>query len=418
MTARQHRGDANRQPRPVGKWLRLLLIVAVTLPLAWFAGSQAAGMALTRFSPEIAVKAAPGNGEALARLAELKFASAIQEADSNELPLSLAEPLWHEARKAFLQAPLAARAIRIAASSREAMGDEQLARHLMLGVVKLTKRDLGTHLWLIHDYGNSGDLTNLLHHYDFALRTSSQAPSILLPRLALVLRAPGAIEVLAPVLAQPPPWTQQFWRTTYVTPETLPQAAELRLALLERNIPVPDDVDRRLILSLARDREWDVAANLYRRVAGDDAPALDRIGEADFSQPPQFAPIEWNFPSSGLQSGEIAPETRRMILSGGPASSGVAAARVVALKPGRYELRLEREKTETGNSPTLAVEIVCVDEVPQRRIARFREEGSAIHGFFEADASCRYYALQVHLQVPRNSISGQAILEEMALRPV
>ncbi len=417
MTARQHQSDAGRQPCLVSRWLRFLLIVAVTLPLAWFAGSQAAGMALTRFSPEIAVKAAPGNGEALARLAELKLASAVQEADSNELPLSLAEPLWHEARKAFLQAPLAARAIRIAALSREATGDEQLARYLMLGVVELTKRDLGTHLWLIHDYGKSGDLTNLLNHYDFALRTSNQAASILLPRLTLVLKAPGTVEVLVPVLAQQPPWAQQFWRTTYVNPETLPQAAKLRLALLERNIPVPDDVDRRLILSLARDREWDAAANLYGRVAGDDAPALDRVGEADFSRVPQLAPIEWNFPSSGLQSGEIAPETRRMILSGGPASSGVAAMRVVALEPGRYELHLEREEAETSNRPTLAVEIVCVDEVPQRRIARFREEGSTIHGFFEADASCSYYALQVHLRVPRNSISGQVILEEMALRP-
>ncbi len=374
-------------------------------------------MALTRFSPEVAVKAAPGNGEALARLAELKLASAVHEAGGDEFPPSLAELLWHEAREAFLQAPLAPRAVRIAALSREAMGDEQLARTLMRGVVELTKRDLATHLWLITDYGRSGDLASLLHHYDFALRTSSQAPGILLPRLALVLQVPGAIEVLAPVLAQQPPWTQQFWRTTYVTPETLPQAAELRLALLEQNIPVPDDVDRRLILSLARDREWDVAANLYRRVAGDDAPALDRIGEADFSRVPQLAPVEWNFPSSGLQSGEIAPETHRMILSGGPASSGIAAMRVVALEPGRYELRLEREEPETGNSPTLAVEIVCVDEVPQRRIARFREEGSTIHGFFEADASCRYYALQVHLQVPRNSISGQVVLEEMALRP-
>ena len=96
MTARQHQGDADGRTRPAGGWLWFLLIVAVALPLAWFAGSQAAGMALTRFSPEVAVKAAPGNGEALARLAELKLASAVHEAGGDEFPPSLAEPsaIW------------------------------------------------------------------------------------------------------------------------------------------------------------------------------------------------------------------------------------------------------------------------------------------------------------------------------------
>lgn len=415
MTAEQRRYDAPGQTSSNVHWLRFLFIMIAALPLAWFAGSQSAGMALTRFSPEVAVKAAPNNGEARANLVERKVLSAVQKA-GGEFPPSLAEPLWQESRQAFLKAPLAAPAIRSAALAREAMGDEEVARNLMRGLMGLTKRDLATHLWLIKDDGRLGDLAGILRHYDFALRTSSRAPDILLPRLVLMLQARGAIEVLAPIMAQKPPWAAQFWRTTYVTSETLPQAAELRLALLDQNTRVPNDVDRRLILSLARDREWEVATKLYRRVAGEGAPALDQVGEADFSRAPRLPPIEWNFPSSGLQSGEIITKTRRMILSGGPNSSGVAAMRVVALAPGRYELNLEQAERKTSNPPELAVEIACVDEVPQRRIARFRGETGPIHGFFSVDASCRFYALQVHLQVPRNSGSGQAIIEEIALR--
>jgi hypothetical protein len=107
-----------------------------------------------------------------------------------------------------------------------------------------------------------------------------------------------------------------------------------------------------------------------------------------------------------------------MILTGGAATSGVAASRVVALEPGRYEVHLERAEPETGSNATLAVEVTCVETVPQIRVARFRGEGTSIQGSFETDAGCRYYAFQVHLQVPRASTSGQVIIDEITLRPV
>ena len=416
MTARRHLNDTDEQGRPKASWWRVLIITAAALPLSWFAGSQAAGLALAKFNPEIATRAAPNNGEALARLAEMRAVLAIQKTDG-ELPSDQASPLLREAKKSFLRAPLSTRAIRIAAMASEAKGNTQLARKLMRTAVMLNKRDLATHLWLISDYGKSGDLESLLRHYDLALRTSSRAPDILLPRLALVLQVPEAIDVLTSILEQQPSWAHQFWRTTYTTPGTLPQAAKLRLTLLERGISVPDDADRRLILSLARDREWDAAADLYGRVAGDDAPRIDLIGEADFSRVPKLSPIEWSFPSSGLQSGEIVPETGRLLLSGAGGSSGIAAMRVVALKPGRYELYLDRAKTAGENNPKLTAEVACVEESPRRRLARFREEEGGIRGFFEVDASCRYYGLQIHLQVPRNSLSGQVVVEGIALHP-
>ena len=281
----------------------------------------------------------------------------------------------------------------------------------------MTKRDLATHLWLINDYGRTGNLKGLLHHYDLALRTSTKAPDLLLPQLALALQVPGAVDVLTPVMAGQPPWAPQFWRTAYITSATLPQAAELRLALFEQDISVPHDVDRRLILSLARDRKWDEAANLYRRLTGDKGLALDQIRDADLSRDPNLPPIEWNFPSSGRQSGQIDLGTRRMILSGGPSSSGVAAMRIVTLEPGRYELELERAEPETRTSPRLAVEIACVDSKPQRRIARFQGKDNTIKGSFETDASCRYYSVQIRLRTPSNSNSGQLIVEKVSLHP-
>jgi hypothetical protein len=417
MTQRRHRDDAGGQARRSAGWLRFLVVAAIALPVAWLAGTQAAGMALTRFNPVMAVEAAPNNGQAAARLAELKLVSAVQAA-GGEFPQSVAEPLWREARAAFLKAPLTVDSVRVAALTREEAGDEELARGLMRNLVQLSKRDLMSHLWLIGDYGRTGDLDGLLHHYDLALRTSSQAPDILLPRLALALQAPGAIDALTPVLARQPPWAPQFWRTIYVTPEVLPKATELRVALLEEGVPVPDDVDRRLMLSLGRDREWEIAEHLYRRVAGDEAPALDRIGEADLSRVPQLPPFEWNFPSTGLQSAEIHAQSGRMILSGGAGSSGVAATRIVALDPGEYEVRLEQVERQAGADATVAVDVTCVETVPHVRVARFRSEGGSLGGRFEIGAECRYHSVQVQLEVPRDSISGQVILDEIALRPV
>jgi hypothetical protein len=415
MKLRSRRASETEAQRPALPWSRTLIVALAALGLAFLAGSQALGMALARFNPPIAVTVAPNNGQALARLAELEMMVAVQQA-GGRMPAAAAERSWRDAREAFLKAPLSIRPVRIAALSRDETGEKELARRLMTDLAVLTKRDLVTHLWLIGDAGEQGDLQGLLDHYDLALRTSSRAPELLLPRLATALQVPGAIEQVAQVLAAEPPWANRFWRTLYLTPEALVTGTELRLLLLERGKPVPDDVDRRLILSLARDREWDVAARLYRRVGGDGAPELDRIGQADFKREPQFAPIEWAFPSTGLQFGAIDPELGRMVLSGGPSSTGVAASRVVALEPGRYEVRLEREAAEIGNKATIDVAISCAETAPPPPVARFRGEGGGVQGSFEASAGCRYYSVQLLLDVPRDSVSGQVVVTGVQLR--
>jgi hypothetical protein len=107
-----------------------------------------------------------------------------------------------------------------------------------------------------------------------------------------------------------------------------------------------------------------------------------------------------------------------MILSGGAGSSGVAATRIVALDPGEYEVRLQQVEPQAGANATVVVDVTCVETMPQVRVARFRSEGDSLGGRFEAGAECRYYSVQVQLQVPRDSISGQVILDEITLRPV
>ena len=134
MTAGRRGDDAVTPERQSPSWPRLLTISAVALPLAWLAGTQASGIALARFNPPAAVKAAPNNGEALAREAELELTSAVQAA-GGEIPPAIVEPLWRKAREAFLRAPLSVRSIRIAALTREAAGDLVLARSLVHDLV-------------------------------------------------------------------------------------------------------------------------------------------------------------------------------------------------------------------------------------------------------------------------------------------
>src|SRR5690606_36249035 len=144
---------------------------------------------------------------------------------------------------------------------------------------------------------------------------------------------------------------------------------------------------------------------------------LDRIGAADFGRAPRLAQIEWSFPATGLQSGGIDPEGGRMILSGGPSSSGVAASRVVALEPGRYRLSLQRAEPEVGNKATVRVAIACVERTPHVQLARFREEGGRVEGSFEVRPGCRYHSVQVQLDVPRDSVSGLVTIAGIQLQP-
>ncbi|WP_095012244.1 hypothetical protein [Tsuneonella mangrovi] len=412
------RGSDGNSPSLGRTWIRAGVIVLGAAALGWFASVQAFATAMAQFNPELAFAAAPGNGEAAAHEAEFLLTRATL-ANNGQPTHDEARDALAIARASFARSPLEVIAVRSAGMARDALGDTKIARALMREAIGLSARDTGANLWLVNDYAKLDDLSGVLHHYDLALRTSSKAEDVLLPKLAQTLQLPQFIGPIEKQLAQNPPWATHFWYTVINTPDSLKNAATLRMDLYKAGVAMPQDrLDRMLVNGLARNNEWNEAFTLYRQFAGKSAPPLDRVGSVDLSRDPQFPPVEWAFPTNGLQSGGIDPGTRQMILTGGSGSVGIGAYRALRLKPGRYAFDMAFVPDPTGGQrPNVEARVVCATSDSSSPVADFKDTGQpTVSGSFTITGACSDYLLQLRLSVQSGGATDVAI-NKLSLQP-
>ena len=375
---------------------RIAIVSAAALGLCWVVGSQAMGMVSSRFNPGVTMQVAGNIGPAHGRTAELLLASSAVE-DPSLIPAETLQQARALGIDGFKRSPLSISSVRSAAVTTDLLGDSQSARSAMQHVMEMTKRDRATHLWMIGDLGKQGDLDGVLRHYDMALRSSRSAQTTLLPQLASGLQFEEFIGPLRRILSTQPPWTDRFWRAVYFTPAALPNAVALRQQLLDSGQILDPEVDRRLILSLVRERNWALAEQLYTAIVPQGEDRLRQITPAELREEPRFQPFDWTFSSTGLQSASIDQREGAMVMSGMPTSSQAAASRLVALPAGSYEFAIDVTDTDPGKTARITAAVRCVETIPNRQIAKITSFEESLRGSFSVDGSCRYHLVQLFL---------------------
>lgn len=399
--SRERRGKSRSksrviEPLPTPSLVRVVATFAIALALCWIAATQALGMVSSRFNPDVAMQVASNNGLAYGRSAELLLARSATD-DPTTIDPAVLEQAKALGIEGFKRAPLSIPSIRSAAIATDFGGDNASARAAMADLNSLTKRDRSTHLWMISDLGKQGDLDGVLRHYNMALRSSRQAQTMLLPQLAAGLQFEEFVGPLSRVLSTRPPWTSRFWRAVYFTPSALPNAVDLRLALLNSGGELDSEVDRRLILSLVRERQWGLAERLYSAIVPEGADRVQAITSTELRTEPRFQPFDWTFSSTGLQSAAIDEQAGMMMISGDPASSQAAATRLVALSGGTYELAVNFTDANPDETARLTARVRCVETIPNIEVATLYSFEGALRGSFRVDGSCRYHFVQLFL---------------------
>lgn len=321
------------------------IIILAGLLVGWMSATFSVSTVSQNANPQLAVSAWPSNGFARSRLINDWLVNAVLE-NGEQMSVQIDQDIYNQAQRAFRDEPLAYQATRIAALNAETQNDIPQARELMRDVIKITKRDLMSHMWLIQDYSNLSDIEKMLDHYDLVLRTSSQATAAVMPRLAAAMANDVMVGPMKRLLLPEPDWAVFFWPELPRTPPSLINAAVLRSELANEGVgnPAKNDVD--LLKSLVADRNYDEAFSLYTSLSSANSRQGNRRKQPLQMQPDMqydtaLPPFDWETISTGEYGAGINPNGKSITISALPDSYGTVAQKLIKLDSSSYEISMK-----------------------------------------------------------------------------
>lgn len=334
---------------------RILIAVAVGLPLLWLSIAVTMSGIYARRSPDAVLAWWPWSADAAA-------AKSSQLVLSNSDAQGLAEARQLAAAALDRQPvnPIAARSLALSWSlqgQRTAQADR-----LIKYSEALSRHDGPTQLWLIESHVQRGDIVGALVHYDRALRTEPNMRGDLIPVLTSAADDPAIARPLAGFLARNPSWRYDFIAAY------LPKAENpvtLGILLPAFALDPRSGVDRPYlgvaISKLVALGQPAMALRFYRRIAPT-ADGRERVNNADFAREPGPPPFDWSFNAHDelIASREPAENGGYHLRVSVPASANAWVARqTLVLDPGAYRLGVS-VANDAANGSVMTARLTCV----------------------------------------------------------
>jgi hypothetical protein len=258
-------------------------------------------------------------------------------------------PSWGEvatlAQRVIALDPWNADALAILAQVREQENDASKTAALMSAAARLSIRESYAVFWLLQQALAKNDKTAALYYADALLRTRGGAMVVTAPILAQMAEKEKAAEDVAALLAQNPPWRQQFLATL----PTVMSDARTPLYLLQAlatspTPPTTPEVSGYLSFLISRGF-FELA--YYTWLQFQPKSELSRIRplyNAGFDRPPSGYPFDWTLRQGRGVTSEIRPiggtsDEKALYIEftqGRAEFPGVS--QVTLLAPGTYEL--------------------------------------------------------------------------------
>ena len=306
------------------------------------------------------------------------------------------------AREVALRAPLAFEPLLIAARDAQRSGDVEKAIVLAEEARRRRTNFVPTRALLMEYYGRTGRAANMFVEMDAVLGLNNAAREYLLPELVKLIHTPAGREALAAELADRPAWRDDFFRLALNQSFTPQEAGDL-FDQARSQRPRGDHSFERELFARAL-----VAAGQVRRARAvwlEGLPQAQRARVGDLfdggftgaSAPPPFG---WTLYRSDLGRAEMESlDGERPILEvdyfGG--RPFVLAEQVLALAPGRYQLRYLARGDAAAESGTIAWQITCL---PERRTIARSETGNL---------SEQYRTITTAFTIPGSGCNGQQL---------
>ena len=303
---------------------RVVVVVAAFASIMAFAISTSIASIARYNDPELALRVAPWDSVANAVLADQR----LQSGQYNERTSAFVDP----ARSALTRSPLSPAAFRVLGFADDLRGQPARAKRAVMTAERLSRRDLGTQLWLINEAVARADATGALRHFDTAMRTSVVARTVLFPVLTQAIQDQELRPGIAAMMRSRPNWLRDFTIVAVQTGSATVVAKilpTLNGALGAETIAVTQAT----IDQLVREGQYGIAKEL----SGHRAQTAQAITSSDFKRTRAFPPFAWVLAEEDGISAQ--PSTNGLILSADRGRSGTAAAQVLALRAGTYRLQ-------------------------------------------------------------------------------
>ena len=271
-------------------------------------------------------------------------------------------------------------AVRILGFEAEQKRDLARARALLLESAKLSRRDLGTSLWLINDAVQKGDTTTALQYYDTAMRSSAVARTILFPILTDAIADPEFIEPMIKLLVSRPNWSGEFVVFALASGKATPNLASIVAkspGIIRENPPIAQALLDVLIRENRFEEAWDLNAALTSNTR------RGAVADTRFVANNALVPFGWRF--SGHSDFGVVQSERGLDLFALAETGGVAASQLLLLRPGRYRLQ-SIGRIRTGGASWTAT---CSGNVTQElAILPVSLNGVSVSSEFTVPAGC------------------------------
>ena len=349
--------------------------------------------ALSKTNPLMAVQADSGSAEASA-------AAARALVEAGELPTSPRVRAF--VRNALREDASLTPAIELRALDLDASGNRPAAIRLFELSRRISRRSLGTHMWLIQRAVDRRNVKDALAEYDLALRTSTAAPRLLFPVLSAAATNPDLAGPIARMLDRPSDWREAFLDYAIARQGTAPaMLTPLIVDMRDRTFLKDKQIDQMLIARLVGDGAFRPASS----VAAAFGPALKPgalIRDSDFSQPQFRFPFGWELIENATvwaQRGQVSSGPV-LLYHGASGGSGPAATQLLTLTPGRYGLSARSASPAIDQAARPYWTVTCASR-PPRQIALIDLGGSAnafAQGDFAVPTGCDGQWLTLNLR--------------------
>lgn len=337
-------------------WRAWVFALATMLTLS-FAARDALAFAFQDSAPEFVLRIDPGNPIASVRLAQARATAG----DAALTPDRLAET----ARGSIARLPLNVGAFRLIATTArgrttlEELGERMAVAH------HLSRRDVGTELFMIEDAVRRNDAAGALEYYDTALRVGQSSRTLLYPVLTEALNEPLVRQRFVPFLNSPPPWLESFLRFA-VSNSTNPSSM-VELSVLAGGFPggkAYESIDTELLTALVERKQLATAVRYYLSLPNAKPALATSVAMSQEGINPAFAPISWQaYSIPGIDAVWIAAgqglELEALLDAG---FVGPVARKVLALRPGTYRLAAPFRTEGYDPSDSLTWTIACPDD--------------------------------------------------------
>lgn len=307
---------------------RISMGIVTLLLAAWAARDATAALASHR-DPAAALALSPHDPVALAGVADAQIDAAI----GNPTVARRVEGLALSSLRARgINAP----ALRLLAFVADLKGQEAHARALAHLSERVSRRELGTQMWLIENAVRAGDVRGALRHYDLALRVSPETGRLLYPILNSALTNGTIRHPFVRMLRADPPWMPGF------ISHAVDQEGDIRplaqAVIAAGGLPKTAryaELRGRLIDKLALRNEVGPVLAVARFLAP--AALLRTLAPLASTTDATLAPLAWQFIAGDRASASL-DGAEAISIQADAADPALVARKLLALEPGRWRL--------------------------------------------------------------------------------